>query len=133
MRTYHLSVILLLGGFLLAPITIVRAAETIHNAPAVRQPVLGLYQLSLVGHEHEQQAELLLKGCESGFCGYLLTGDHSASLENLILAGDTLRATVMTNAGRGTLELRLDPTGLTGTLTVGRTAIAVFGARVTAN
>jgi hypothetical protein len=102
------------------------------SAPASSYPrIAGVYRLTIIGANGapSQRIDIILEEGAEGTVGYLVNDASSAVLEDMRIEDGTLRATVMTTTGRGTIAVQLFTERLRGTLTVGKQVLGIQGIR----
>ncbi|HWH50402.1 MAG TPA: hypothetical protein VN651_02590 [Gemmatimonadaceae bacterium] len=77
-----------------------------------------------------RQAMLVLENIDGCLEASLITDDRGPAVINrVVISGDTLRGSVRTESGNGTIELRFTPTEVTGSIVDGRQHWRLAGRR----
>ncbi|MEO6525558.1 MAG: hypothetical protein ABIP93_02925 [Gemmatimonadaceae bacterium] len=89
---------------------------------------VGIYRLTLTAKNRAPKTlHMILRDTDQGLSGVLLDGPKEFTLLNARFDGHVFLATIMTSEGAGELSLTLSPEIVSGTLNVGRDALAVVG------
>jgi hypothetical protein len=110
-----------------------RAQVTLAGEPAPTTPVrmAGVYRVVLSSYEMAtQRMHLLVRLESSGYTCVLLSGDKETPLSDIQLEGDVIRGLAATSFGQAKVVLTITDEGVSGTLTVGRTRMAIKGERI---
>ena len=132
MRTTRvLFAALAIGASLSLPASSLRAMSSVDVRATTGFRALGLYRITITGERGalSQRIDVVLDEAGGRTVGYLVSENSSSALDDLQIEDGTLRATVQTSLGRGTLSVQMFGDQLRGTLTIGKQVLTVQGVR----
>lgn len=105
-------------------------ATTATSAVRMRAPLAGVYQIGMSSGTMVIPARLIVEQTTAGINAMILTPDGSISaLKDIVILGNTLQATVLTDTGAQRLNVRISGEKVEGTLGAGTHSWLITGTK----
>ena len=105
-------------------------ATTATSAVTMRAPLAGVYQIGMSSGTMVIPARLIVEQTTAGINAMILTPDGSISaLKDIVILGNTLQATVLTDTGAQRLDVRISGEKVEGTLGAGTHSWLIRGTK----